>query len=223
MCKNNPLFSIKFCFVQHTYFVSEKLCFPENTIKIVFSAKHSFSKTQLAKPTFTHVKKHLFPKKGVIFGFGPLPLKPQFLQFVQVYTVLGHKNFLARTECVHENARFFSLPDTNSVRHLTCCRPPVFLQTERVATRFAREFPWKTQHNLADSDEARCNACSADGKRCNAFRLKKPDYATFSREMCERNALQRVSPANFPGKRSIIWLLQTKHVATPALCRNTLA
>ena len=50
---------------------------------------------------------------------------------------------------------------------------------------------------------------SADGKRCNAFRLqKKPDYATFSREIRGRNALQRVSPANFPGKRSIIWLIQ---------------
>ena len=60
------------------------------------------------------------------------------------------------------------------------------------------------------------------GRRCNAFRLKKPDYATFSREIRGRNALQRVSPANFPGKRSIIWLLQTKRVATLSVCRNTL-
>ena len=35
-----------------------------------------------------------------------------------------------------------------------------------------------------------------------------------------RNALQLVSPAEFPGKRCIIWLIQTKRVATPAVCIN---
>ena len=33
-----------------------------------------------------------------------------------VYTVLVLKS-LAKTDSVHENARFFSLPDTNSVKH----------------------------------------------------------------------------------------------------------
>ena len=72
---------------------------------------------------------------------------------------------------------------------------------------------------------------SADGKRYNAFRLKKPDYATFSREIRGRNALQRVSLAHFLGKRSIIWLfqkmrcnaflfLQTAGVATRFVCRS---
>ena len=73
------------------------------------------------------------------------------------------------------------------------------------------------QRKLSRSSLARAlkQGVSGDGRRCN-----QPDYATFSREIRGRNALQRVSPANFPGKRSIIWLLQTKRVATPAVCRN---
>ena len=107
--KFSVFFNIQFLFLK-------KLCFAENTIKIVFSGKHSFSKTHLVKPTFSPMsKKHLFPKKGVIFAFGQFPLKPLFLQFFLVYTVLGQKIFLANTDSVHENARFFSLPDTNSV------------------------------------------------------------------------------------------------------------
>ena len=67
MLKNNPLFFITFLFFQHTVFVFEKLCFAENTIKIVFSGKHSFSKTQLAKPTFSPMSKNTFFKKKVSF------------------------------------------------------------------------------------------------------------------------------------------------------------
>ena len=95
--------------------------------KAVFYWKHYknsvFSKTQLFKNTvskthfFTHVKKHLFQRKGVIFGFGKFPLKPLFLLFFLVYTVLV-KKILAKTDSVHENVRFFSLPDTNSVRQV---------------------------------------------------------------------------------------------------------
>ena len=62
--KKNPLFFINFLFFHHTIFVFEKLGFAENTIKIVFSEKHSFSRTQLVKPTFSPMsKKHLFPEK----------------------------------------------------------------------------------------------------------------------------------------------------------------
>ena len=65
MFKNNPLFFIDyFLFFHHTIFVFDKLGFAENTTKIVFSEKHSFSKTQLVKPTFSPMSKnHLFPKK----------------------------------------------------------------------------------------------------------------------------------------------------------------
>ena len=79
MFKNNPLFFINFLFFQHTVFASEKLCFAENTIKIVFSEKkHSFSKTQLVKPTFSPMSKTPFSKKRCHFGFGQFPLKPLF-------------------------------------------------------------------------------------------------------------------------------------------------
>ena len=68
MFKNNPLFFINFLFFfQHTVFVFENLCFAENTIKIVFSGKHSFSKTQLVKPTFSPMSKNTFFPKKVSF------------------------------------------------------------------------------------------------------------------------------------------------------------
>ena len=37
-----PLFLVKFCFFKLRSFMSTKLCFAENTLKIVFSAEHSF-------------------------------------------------------------------------------------------------------------------------------------------------------------------------------------
>ena len=92
MFKNNPLFFINFLFFQHTVFVFEKLCFAENTIKIVFSGKHSFSETQLSKPTFSTMSKNTFFKETVS-GFGQFPLKPLFLWFFLLYTVLVQKEF----------------------------------------------------------------------------------------------------------------------------------
>ena len=66
--QKQPLFFINFLVFQHTVFVFEKLCFAENTIKIMFSGKHSFSKTQLVKPTFSPMsKKTPFSKKKVSF------------------------------------------------------------------------------------------------------------------------------------------------------------
>ena len=104
-------------FFQHTVFVFENLCFPENTIKIVFSGKHSFSKTQLVKPTFSTMSKNtFFPKKVSFLFFLQFPLKPLFLQCFLLCTVLVQKKILAKTDSCNENARFFSLPDTNSVR-----------------------------------------------------------------------------------------------------------
>ena len=116
MFKNNPPFFINFLFFQHTVFAFEKLCFAENTIKIVFSAKHSFSKTQLVKPTFSAMsKKHLFQRKGVIFGLGNFRWNHYFYSF-SWFALFWSKKILVKTGSVHENARFFSLPDTNNVR-----------------------------------------------------------------------------------------------------------
>ena len=67
MFKNNPLFFINLLFFQHTVFVFEKLCFAENTIKIMLKKKHSFSKTQLVKPTFSPMSKNTFFKEKVSF------------------------------------------------------------------------------------------------------------------------------------------------------------
>ena len=67
MFKNNPLFFINFLIFHHTAFVFEKLGFAENTIKIVFSEKHSFSKTQFVKPTFSPMSKAPFSKKRCHF------------------------------------------------------------------------------------------------------------------------------------------------------------
>ena len=82
-----------FCHVQkqptifHTFsvFSTYHFCF----WKAVFCWKHyknsvfsktQLLKTQLVKPTFSPMsKKHLFQRKGVIFGFEQLPLKPLFL------------------------------------------------------------------------------------------------------------------------------------------------
>ena len=62
------------------------------------------------------MSKHTFSKKRCHFGFGQFPLKPLFGECFLVYIVLGQKNVLAKTDSVHENARFFSLPNINSVR-----------------------------------------------------------------------------------------------------------
>ena len=48
-----PLFLVNFCFFFKLHsFMSTKLCFAENTIKIVFSAEHSFCVSQIVKPLF---------------------------------------------------------------------------------------------------------------------------------------------------------------------------
>ena len=109
MFKNNPQFFIKFLFFcQHTVFVFEELRFAENTIKIVFSGKHSFSKTQLVKPTFSPMSKNTFFQKKVSFlVLGHFRWNHYFYSF-SWFTLFWAKKILAKTDSVHENARFFS-------------------------------------------------------------------------------------------------------------------
>ena len=114
--KTTHYFSQIFCFFQHTVFVFEKLCFAENTIKIVFSGKHSFPKTQLVKPTFSTMSKNTFFKKKCHFCFWAISAEtPIFIVFPALHC-FGPKKILAKTDSCNENARFFSVPDTNSVR-----------------------------------------------------------------------------------------------------------
>ena len=49
------------------HFLLQLLCFAENTIKRVFSEEHSFSKTQIVKPTFSPMAKNTFFKRKVSF------------------------------------------------------------------------------------------------------------------------------------------------------------
>ena len=127
MFKNNPLFFINFLFFHHTVFVFEKLGFAENTIKIVFSEKHSFSKTQLVKPTFSPMSKNTFFQKKVSFlVLANFRWNHYFYSFSWFALFWAKKKFLAKTDSVHENARFFSLPDTNSVRQFLQKNPFFF-------------------------------------------------------------------------------------------------
>ena len=116
MFKNNPLFFINFLFFSTYHF-----CF----WKAVFCWKHYknsvFSKTQLFKNTvskthfFNHVKKHLFQRKGVIFGFGQFRWNHYFYSFSWFTLFWSKKNFGQNRSCARKCA-FFSLPDTNSAR-----------------------------------------------------------------------------------------------------------
>ena len=84
----------------------------------MFSGKHSFSKTQLVKNTFSPKPKNtvFFPKQGVILGFGRFPLKPLFLLFFLGFHCFGPQKKCAKQKVCTKMRPFFSLPDTNGVR-----------------------------------------------------------------------------------------------------------
>ena len=108
MFKNNPLFFINFLFFQHTVFVFENLCFPENTIKIVFSGKHSFSKTQLVKPTFSTMSKNtFFPKKVSFLFFCNFRWNPYFYS-VSCFALFWSKKKFWPKQIVATKMRVFS-------------------------------------------------------------------------------------------------------------------
>ena len=107
MFKNNPLVFINFCFSTYS-FCFQKLCFAENTIKIVFSGKHSFSKTQLLKPTSSTMSKNtLFQKKvSFLFFFGNFRWNPYCCSASCFALFWSKHKILAKTDSVHENAHF---------------------------------------------------------------------------------------------------------------------
>ena len=78
--------------------------------KIVFSEKHSFSKTQLVKPTFSPISENtFFSKKGVILVLGNFRWNHYFYS-VSCFALLWAKKNFAKTDSVHENARFSPFP-----------------------------------------------------------------------------------------------------------------
>ena len=96
MLKNNPLFSQIFYFFEHTAFLLQLLCFAENIIKIVFSEEHSFSKTQLVKPTFAHMSKNTFVKKECHFWFWALSAETTFFIVLPGFHCFGPKRILGQ-------------------------------------------------------------------------------------------------------------------------------
>ena len=98
-----------------------------NTIKLVFSEKkHSFSKTQLVKPTFHPCPKNtFFPKKGVIFGFGQFPLKPLF-HSVSWFTLFWAQKIFWPKQIVCTKMRVLSLFLTQIVSGNFCNKKNIF-------------------------------------------------------------------------------------------------
>ena len=126
MFKNNPLFFIIFCFFQHTIFAFEKLCFAENTIKIVFSEKHSFSKTQLVKPTFSPMSKNTFFKEKVSFlVLGNFRWNHYFYSFSWFTLFWSKKNFWPK-QIVCTKMRVFSPFPTQIVSGNFCKKKSIF-------------------------------------------------------------------------------------------------
>ena len=108
MLKHNPLFFINFLF-----FSTYSFCF----WNAVFCWKHYknsvFSKAQLFKNTvskthfFTHVKKTPFSQKRCHFWFWAISAETTIFIVFPGLHCFGPKKILAKTDSVHENARFF--------------------------------------------------------------------------------------------------------------------
>ena len=65
-------FLVNSAFFNLRSFISAKLCFSENSIKIVFSAEHSFCLSQIVKPPFEAPSQSgMFATHSAIWGFSP--------------------------------------------------------------------------------------------------------------------------------------------------------
>ena len=88
--------------------MSTKLCFAENTIKIVFSAEHSFLGITDSKAPFRgKTKNGTFATKSAILGFSPVPAEtPIFVVFGDFEWAPKSAPF-PKTDSCNENAHFF--------------------------------------------------------------------------------------------------------------------
>ena len=94
MSKNNPLFFHKFSVFFPTYsFCFWKTVFCWKHYKNSVFRKHSFSKTQLVKPTFSTMSKNTLFQKKVSFFFCNFRWNPYFYSVSCFATVLVQKNF----------------------------------------------------------------------------------------------------------------------------------
>ena len=83
----------------------------------MFSGKHSFSKTQLVKPTFSTMSKNtFFPKKVSFLLFCNFRWNPYFYSVFCFTLFWSKKQFWPKQIVATKMRVFVSLPDTNSVR-----------------------------------------------------------------------------------------------------------
>ena len=91
--QKQPTIFHKFSVFLNIQFRFWKLCFVQNTIKIVFSGKHSFSKTQLVNPLFQPCQKTPFSKKRCHFWFWAISAETPIFIVFPVLHCFGPKKF----------------------------------------------------------------------------------------------------------------------------------
>ena len=116
--KFSVFFNIQFLFL--------KSCLAENTIKIVFSGKHSFSKTQLVKPTVSPMsKEHTFFQKKVSFLLlGNFRWNHYFYSF-SWFTLFWAKKIFWPKQIVCTKMRVFS-PFLTQIVSANFCKTSIF-------------------------------------------------------------------------------------------------
>ena len=93
--QKQPTIFHKFSVFQHTVFVFEKLCFAENTIKIVLSETQPFKNTVSKTQFFNHVKNTFFKKKVSFLVLANFRWNPYFYS-VSWFTLFWSKNIFGQ-------------------------------------------------------------------------------------------------------------------------------
>ena len=125
MFKNNPLFFINFLFFSTYSFCFWKAVFCWKHYKNSVSGKHSFSKTQLVKPTFSPMSKNTFFKKKVSFLLlGNFRWKHYFYSFSCFTLFWAQKNFWPK-QIVCTKMRVFS-PFLTQIVSANFCKKSIF-------------------------------------------------------------------------------------------------
>ena len=114
--KPPPIFVKFLFFIKVHSFRSTKLCFAENTIKIVFSAKHSFQASQIVKPLFEGKPKMALLQPKVPFWVFPCVRWNPYFCSVWWLLMGTKKSDIFQKQIVATKMRtFFYLLNTNSV------------------------------------------------------------------------------------------------------------
>ena len=123
MLANNPQLLVKLCFLNLHSFISAKLCFAENTIKMVFSAEHSFCVSRIVEPPFEAPSQNGTWFQKCHFEFSPVSAEALFLQclvIIRRFCMVTKKCHFPKTDSCSKNVRF--LPS----EHKWCL--PIFLK-----------------------------------------------------------------------------------------------